>query len=254
MSNESVEIGRLYKPIKAIADAIVPQVREPFVNLPGLRGYWPMSVVDFLGNAKDHSGASSDLARVGSPQFGYDGDAYVQCGVGSDYLAGSTSAQTVTGLEAWIDPNIRGLTVGCWVKVGASPAANAGLVTKWGLSTTRSYQLAWRADNSVLFGVTAAGTTATLVLSDVSGIGVWTYIVGRFTPSTELAVFVNQAKSVNTTSIPSSIFTGTSIFEIARVGATAPGILEAKFRDAFLCQAILTDAEIESLRLASLPG
>lgn len=256
------EIGLIRPVIQGITDVltagisvnVIPETREPFINLPGLRGYWPMSAVDFLGNAKDHSGASSDLARVGSPQFGHGTGSYVQCGVGTDYLAGSASAQTITGLETWIEPAIRGLTVGVWVKVDVSPVANTGLVTKWGLATTRSYQLTWRADNSVLFGVTAAGTTATLVLSGVTGIGVWTYIVGRFTPSNELAVFVNQAKVVNTTSIPASIFTGTSIFEIGRVGATSPGILEAKFRDAFLCQAILTDVEIEDLRLSSLPA
>ncbi|MCK5014679.1 MAG: hypothetical protein KAS66_12765 [Candidatus Omnitrophica bacterium] len=212
-----------------------------------------MSTVDFLGNAKDHSAGSSDLARIGGPTFGYDGDAFVQCGVGTDYLAGSTSAQTITGTEVWIAPAIRGLTVGCWVRVDASPTTTGGLVTKWGIGGTRSYLLAWQTDNKALFGVTATGGAATSIASGINMLDEWIFIVGRFTPSNEVAVFVDSAKFVNTTAVPASIFTGTSVFEVARLGALTSGILQASFRDAFLCAVALTDIQIENLRLSSLP-
>ncbi len=253
MSNESVEIGRLWLQLKRIADAMVPQEREPFINLPGLRGYWPMSTVDFLGNAKDHSAGSSDLSRSGSPTFGYDGDPFVQCGVASDFLQGSTSAQDVTGVEAWMAPSIRGLTVGCWVKVDATPANVGGMVSIYGAASQRSFALFWNSSNEALFGVSGAGTVVVNVASPASAVGVWAFVVGRFTPSTEVAVFVNDVKTVVTASVPASAFNSTQAFEVGRIEANNARILEAKFRDAFICAAILSDAQIASLRLSSLP-
>jgi len=254
MSSESVEIGRLYVPIKQIADSLVPQEREPFINLPGLRGYWPMSVVDFLGNAKDHSAGSSDLARSGGPTFGYDGNAFVQCGVATDFLQGSTSAQDVTGVETWIDPSIRGLTVGCWVKVDATPGVVGGLVTIYGVATQRSFALFWNSSNQVVFGVSGDGTVVTNVNSSPSAVDVWAFVVGRFTPSAEVAVIVNGTKTATTISVPASAFNSTQPFEIGRISNNNSQILEAKWRDAFICASILSDAQIEDLRLSSLPG
>lgn len=254
MSNESVEIGRLYLPIKQIADALVPQEREPFINLPGLRGYWPMSVVDYTGKAKDHSGASSDLSRVGSPTFGFDGNSYVQCGAGNDFLTGFTSQQQITGTEAWIDPAIRGLTLGCWVNVTTGPVTTEGLITRWGGATIKSYLLYFVSGGALRFGVSVDGTASTLVQSGVLTVGQWFFVAGRFIPSTEIAIFVNGVKVVNTTSVPATLFAGTSVFELGRYLSNNAFILHGKMRDAFLCQAVLADAQIENLRLSSLPG
>lgn len=255
MSNESVEIGRLWLQLKRIADAMVAPAREPFVNLPGLRGYWPMSIVDFLGNAKDHSAASSDLARAGAPQFGYDGsNAYAQCGVGNDYLQGSTSAQTITGLETWIEPTLRGLTLGGWFNIDSLPVSASGFITKDGGSPQRSYSLVLFSTGDASFNVSGNGLTVQSVNLATGSILVWRFIAARFTPSTEIAVFVDGTKVVNTTSIPASLFVSTQPFEIGRYLNQDARIAHIKIRDPFLCQAILTDAQIESLRLSSLPG
>lgn len=254
MSNESVEIGRLWLQLKRIADAMVPQVREPFIGLPGLLGFWPMSIVDFLGNAKDHSGASSDLARIGSPTFGYDGNAYVQCGVANDYLAGSTSAQTVTGTEVWIAPALRGLTLGGWFKIDATPTLSSGLATKGAGTPNRGYELILDTLNQPSFDVSGDGTALVQATGSAIVLEAWVFLAGRFTPSIEVAMFVDNVKTVNTTSIPASINTNTQPFEIARRLNTNTRITECKSRDCFLTASVLSDATIESVRLASMPS
>lgn len=254
MSNESIEIGRLWAPMNRIADAIVPRLREPFINLPGLRGYWPMSAVDFLGNAKDHSAGSSDLSRSGTPKFGYDGNGFVQTGNATDYLAGSVSAQTVTGVEVWMDPLIRGVTVGCWVNVSSTPASQAGMVSRQSGAGQRSFMLLWSSSDVAHFFVSNDGSATVSVASAAQGLSMWHFVVGRFTPSTEIAIFVDGIKSINTTSIPASLFVGTSPFEVGRINTTAAQILDGKIRDVFLCSSILSDELIEKIRISSLPG
>lgn len=256
------EIGLIRPVIQGITDilaagisvSVTPEVREPFIDLPGLRGYWPMSAVDFLGNAKDHSAASSDLARSGAPTFGFDGNSYVQMGVANDFLQGSTSAQSISGTETWIDPAIRGLTVGCWLNLGTLPPTDRGLVTRWYTPPNRSYALYLVSAGVCIFGVSSNGTLFQYAQSAGIATGQWTFLVGRFTPSTEVAVFVNGVKVTNTTSIPAATFTATATFEVGRTNANNANIVHGKIRDGFLCQTALTDVQIENLRLASLPA
>lgn len=252
-ADTAFEVGRLFEPINAIANALVPVRREPFINLPGLRGYWPMSTVDFLGNAKDHSAASSDLARSGSPTFGYDGNSFIQCGVGNDFLQGSTSAQDVTGIEAWMDVAVRGLTWGCWVKVDTQPAVLDGLMGIWPGTPQNAYTMYFDSSNRVVCGITTDGITSVAATSPVQAVSQWMFVVGRFTPSAEIAVFTNTTKTANTTSVPASIFNSTGIFEIGRLLGLNTRILHGKIRDAFLCASVLSDSLIEDVRLSSLP-
>jgi len=254
MSNESVEIGRLYLPIKQIADAIDPKRRELFVNLPGLRGYWPMSAVDWLGNAKDHSGASSDLSRAGAPVFGYDGNGYIQCGVGNDYLTGSIGAQQITGTEAWILAGIRGLTVGCWLNLDTLPSTTEGLAGRWFASPNRSYMLGMVSPGSPRFLASGDGTAAVFATGNAIITGSWVFLVGRFTPSGEVAIFVDGVKTVNTSSVPASLHAGTAVFEAGRLDGNDANIVHGKIRDVFLCSSVLGDSLIEEVRLASLPS
>lgn len=256
------EVGLIRPVIQGITDVlaagisvnIIPETREPFVNLPGLRGYWPMSVVDFLGNAKDHSGASSDLARVGSPQFGHGSGSYIQCSPVGNYLAGSISAQAVTGTETWIEPAIRGVTVGAWIRADSSPVSLGGLLGRWSGTPQKSFSLLWASADTVSFLVSGDGLVSITVVGSVQPLVTWLFIVGRFTPSTEVALFVNDVKVTNTTSIPAALFGGTSVFEVGRVNANNSNVLAGRFRDAFLTASALTDVEIENLRLSSLPA
>lgn len=252
-ADTATEVGRLYRPIKQIADVLTAGQQDLFIQLPGLRGYWPMSAVDFLGNAKDHSGASSDLAGIGSTYFSYDGNANVHTGPGTDYLAGSVSAQRVLGTEAWIDSSLRGLTVGGWVKIDALPAVSSGIIGQSGDTPNRSWTLRVLSTGQPSFFV--SGTGAAVV--DASGVavatGVWHFFAGRFIPSTEVAVFANGDKTVNTTAVPASLFTSTQAFEIGRYFNNNTLVFHGAIRDAFLCATALSDELIEQVRLSSTP-
>lgn len=256
------EMGLIRPVIQSIADILtsgisvkmIPENREPFINLPGLRGYWPMSIAKYTGEAIDHSGASSDLTRVGAPQFGYDDDSYMQVGVSTDYLTGFTTQQSVTGLEAWIDPAIRGMTLGCWIYLDVTPPPNKGIISKWQVSPQRSYSLHFTTGSALAFLVTLNGTSVIFVTGSVIPVQTWTFVAGRFTPSTEIALFINDAKFTNTTTIPASLNVSTAVFEVGRVSAADANILKAKIRDVFLCQTILTDDQVETLRRNSLPN
>jgi hypothetical protein len=93
--------------------------------------------------------------------------------------------------------------------------------------------------------MTTDGVTLKVVTSTIPAFAnSWGWIVGRFTPGTELAIWVNETKTVNTTTIPASIFSGTSPFHIGNGDGNA---LDGAVSLQFLCASALSDAVINSL-------
>jgi len=248
------EVGRLYLPLKTIADQFTLAQKDLFIRLPGLRGYWPMSIVNSAGVAIDHSGASSDLLRTGSPLFDYDGNAYVQLGVATDFLYTTAPTLGITGTEAWIDSGLRGLTIGGWFWVDSTPAASSGLISKDAPATERGYVLYWTPANNPSFYVSVDGTAGALISYSARPLNTWTFIVGRFTPGAEVAIFVNADKATNTTSIPASINVSTQNFEVGRDFNSDGSIIQGRARDVFVCATALSDQTITDLYRASMPA
>ena len=107
-----------------------------------------------------------------------------------------------------------------------------------------SYYLGHTTSGTVTMGITDDGTTFDTVTSTATTSG-WTFAVGRFDPSTELAVFVNGVKAVNTSSIDASIYDGNGNFNI---GAWAGSLLlTGDASICFLCAAYLSDDMIGAL-------
>lgn len=254
MSLESAfEIGRLFDPINRMAATLVASQKDLFIRLPALRAYWPMSAANYLGQAVDHSNASVNLQRSGAPTYGFDGNAYVQLGIANDFLFDLIGELDFTGTEAWIDSGIQGLTVGCWVKVQTTPSTDSGLISKDAANPERGFLLWQSTTNIPGFQVSGAGITVIAVTGSTISLDTWHFIVGRFTPSTELAVFVDGDKAVYTTSIPSSVNISTQNFEVGRFLNDNNRIIEGRARDVFICAAALPDALIEEVRVTSLP-
>lgn len=253
MSKESAfEIGRLYVHIKAIADTLVASQKDVFVRIPGLVGYWPMGMRS-AGSVIEHSGSGFDLTQTGVCPTSYDGNSFTHLGNGTNY-AWSTAAQLgISGTQTWISSSIRGLTVGGWFMVDTSPATSSGLISKDAPAPQRGYILA--VDTADKPNFSASGTGAALVTATAQAvtIGTWNFIVGRFTPSTEVAVFLNADKSVNTTAVPSSQFSSSQAFEIGRFFADNNRVIHGKARDVFISAAALSDALIEEIRVTSVP-
>ena len=248
------EVGRLFLPLKAIADAVSPVERDPFIHLPGLRGYWPMSIVNSAGVAIDHAGASADLLRTGAPTYGYDGNAYVQLGVATDFLYNTAPVLGITGTEAWIASSLRGLTIGGWFLADSTPTTISGLISKDGPDPQRGYILSWSATNVPGFSLSGNGSTTVGVSYSDRSLDTWYFIVGRFTPSAEVAIFVNGDKAINTTSIPAAINVSTQNFEVGRYFNDNNRIIEGRARDVFVCAAALSDETLSALYQATRPA
>jgi hypothetical protein len=84
------------------------------------------------------------------------------------------------------------------------------------------------------------GTTKTLVNSPALSTLAWYFLAERFTPSTELAIFKNDVKTANSTSVVASIYNSTAPFEIARrtVAGTQANLIASM---CFVCSAALPD-------------
>lgn len=246
------EVGRLYQPIKAISDILTSSAEEIFIQLPGIEGYYPMSIANGSGQAINHTGAGDPLTQAGVVPVGFDGNSYRQLGSGVNYLL-AASAYGLTGIETFIGASIRGFTIGGWWNVSSLPASSGGFISRDGPSPQRGFSLIILSTGVVRMAVSATGTTVVLVDSAAVALDEWLYLVARYIPSTELSVFVGGVKTVNTTSIPASCFVSSQQFEIGRYINDNTRVVAAKVRDAFLCRSALTDAQIAAIRTATAP-
>ncbi len=251
-SSTDFEIGRLYGPIKAIADVMVASQKDIFVRLPGLYAYFPGGIRDGIGSLRDHSGAGVSLTQIGTVPTGYDGNSYIHLGDGTNYFSGSGFG-VITGTEAWIESSLRGLTIGGWFFIEETPGLFSGLISRDGAVTDYGYSLTWRSDDKPSFTVSSNGSALTTVMGGVASVGAWHFIVGRFSPSVEAAVFLDGVKAVTTVSVPASVNGSSQAFEVGRYRADGSRIIHARARDIFVCAAALSDELIEEVRRSSVP-
>lgn len=246
------EVGRLYAPIKTIADTLTASNKDVFIPLPALMGYYPMSALSTSGSATNHTGAGGDLVQTGIVPAGFDGNAYRQTGAGTDYLS-VTSAYGIIGTETFVSSSIRGLTVGCWCMVDTQPGPNVGVAGKAGVSANQGYGIFYRSTADFKFFVSGDGSALVIAAGGAAALGIWHFVVGRFTPSVEVAIFTDGDKRVNTTSVPSSCFVSSQAFEVGRFFADNTRIMHGKVRDLFICASALSDDLIEEVRNGSKP-
>lgn len=246
------EVGRLYGPVKAIADTLVASQKDIFVRLPALVGYWPMGI-RAAGSVIEHGGSGFVLTQTGVCPTGYDGNSFAHLGDGTNYVWNSSSQLIRTGLETWVSSSMRGMTLGGWWMIDSLPASQGGLAGKFGVITDYGYALVVHSSGTIQMIISSTGSNIISATSPVAATGQWLFLAGRFTPSTELAAFVNGDKTVNTTAIPASINGSSQAFEAGRFAADNSLIAHCKSRDVFLCASALSDALIEEVRATSVP-
>ena len=89
-------------------------------------------------------------------------------------------------------------TVGCWLNT----AGNGHIVGNW-----KAANQVWRlhmTGSKPTLSVSSNGSNETTVQADAVIGNVWTFLVGRYTGGSEMALWVNSTKKVNTTSIPAT--------------------------------------------------
>src|SRR5690606_3924193 len=127
-----------------------------FLNLPKLRGFWPMGSIDSSGNPQDISGQGRNLTNNNAADFGVDGLApYIDFNGTNQYLSrGDEAGLDVTGA----------LTFGGWFWFDNVASVEEFVIGK--RSETANNQLAYWIDREASgfarFAVSSNGTVATV--------------------------------------------------------------------------------------------
>jgi hypothetical protein len=208
--------------------------------MPQLRGFWPMSSVNESGQVMDLSGQGRTLSNTGTTPFAVSGLApYASFDGATQYLSRADEAGLdITGA----------LTLGGWFQFGAF-AAEQDCISKWAAAgNQRSYMLIMQATGKAKIAITTDGSTIKDIeqASADTATNTWRFLVGRFTPSTEIAIWSNDVKAVNAAAIPATIYNSSTAFAI---GARSDGTLKVNGKSAlcFLCAAALSDTIINNL-------
>jgi hypothetical protein len=229
----------------------IGEVMSAYMFLPALRAFWPFSSQVFnaggVSYLADVSGHSRHMAARNAPTYGILNDILPY---GIFDRASSQSFNRPDEPEMYPAPTY-GLTIGCWCSNTAAQADGTyqGLISKWGTvigedkaglgmdffvdPATHLTHAAFRVDETGVGNTEVVHTTTVAVNS-------WHFVAGRFTPSTEIAVFDNGVKVVNTTSIPASINRPDKDFVIG--GYDVKNYLSGYITLAFVCADALPDA------------
>ena len=209
-----------------------------------LRGAWSMSSIGETAAVYDSSNQGRTLSNA-NVSFGLI-NGFVPYGV----FNGTTGYLARTD-EAGLD--ITGaLTIGCWIKLGAT--GSQVIIGKFGAAGQYTYEIAYISGTGFRFQMSTNGTTIVSVTSTDPSPGTtnWYHIVGRFDPSTEIAIFVNGVKYGFSTAIPATIFSGTANFAIGR-RSDGTFYTTASISMAFLVAVVLTTAYIGAIYEEGIP-
>ena len=232
-----------------------PLAISSFLGLPALRGFWLGSSQYESSSAVhqlvDLSGCGQHLTDTHDPLAGHiaNGAVYITFDGTNDWYSASDSAHwDITGTEGAVRTGDRGMTIGAWVNFDTTASATEYILSKSQESDTEiSYSIFRSSTGFPVFRISSTGADAGIV--SASGTTVipsaqWTFVVGRFDPSTEMSVFSNANEDINTTSIPASIYSGSAdLFMAGRDHSATPGqlLMDGAISMAFICAAYIND-------------
>lgn len=218
-----------------------------FMAFTGLRGFWPMSAFSAIGDAFDQSGNGRTLTYNGNPTYNYDGLVpYIDLDGTGDFLSRADEAGfDIIGTETYVASAVRGLTLGGWFWTDSIAAGIKGLITKHDGATIAgsAYEIniSTATPTCVVHAAASHGASSSITVTT----GTWNFILGRYTPSTEVAIFVNGTKDTNVAGIPASINNSAAPFNIGAFNSTTL-LLDGRASLCFLCAAALSDTIIDA--------
>lgn len=217
---------------------------SPFMSIPHMRTFWAMSSINGAGTVLDFSETARSLSRNGNPLCRISGlVSYLDLDGTGDFFHLNTQPDMDLGdgTDAHIDSSVVGATFGLWVWLDSVAAGTKGLLGKWNATSNQRAWLLWVDGATPKGSVSTNGTAVVTVTSSVTlSAGQWYFIVVRFTPSSELAIFVNKTKSVNTTSIPATLMSGNSA-NVQVGGFESANLMDGRVGPAFTSAAALSD-------------
>lgn len=240
------DFQRRYEPQFGMA-----QINAFISQLPGLVGWWPFSAINGSGALQSQDGFSAQMTATGTPSHGYKTSPslapfHIYDGASYHSIA-STTRYNISGTEAHVASNAQGLTMGCIVNTDtiASTAAGRYAFCKWGSSIANAqYRLILTVTGGAFQFAVSNGVNSFVSNSTVSpSASTWYFLAGRYTPSTEVATWVNDSKTTNTTSIPASLNTTAQTLNI---GSRSDGtqFWDGRISMAWLCSMALEDYHI----------
>lgn len=209
------------------------------LGLPGLRAFWPFSSINQNGTVIDISGQARALTNTNAATFGVQNQVMpyaILNGTTQYFTRADEVGQDITG----------SLTMGGWFYTTSIANAIRCIGKDVAGTNNRSYSISLAAGTGqVSMSVFPLGTSASEFSIGGSSIAIntWTFLVGRFTSSTELAVWVNNTKTSTTTAVPAATFSGAAPFTIGASG-TPDLYLPGRATLCFLCADALPDALI----------
>lgn len=222
-----------------------------FLVLLGLRGFWPFSSFNESGNAYDLSGQGRTLTMQNDPAYNYYNLApYVDLDGSNDWFDRTDEVGLdISGTEIFVTGTVQGLTIGGWFWTDTL-GVTKGFAAKWNDSgvNQRAYLLYLQGStNTARFAVSTDGTAIAAVTGASISASNWYFIVGRFTTSTDVEIFVNGTW-YSLGSGPATVFDSNADLNIgAYNNGQASTRLNGRASLCFLCAAALPDAVVGSL-------
>jgi hypothetical protein len=240
---------RRYEPNFAVSNAI-----SMFLSLPAIRGFMPASAhyldaapIIYLRNFVSPTAAHS-FTPGGSAVYAVSGLApYVSYSAFGIHTSVDAPHWDIIGTETYIASP--GLTFGGWFRFDNAPANFETVMAKSAGAGNNSWYMARNNAGNVRGDIyDALGANFTVLSTETVAASVWKFLVTRFTPNTELALFVSENKYTNVAAIPASLFNSAASVSIAnRTGAIAEWFT-GRASMMFICACALSDTQIAVLR------
>lgn len=227
-----------------------PEMISPFLALPGLRGFWPMSAFQSNGDAFDQSGNGRLLTYNGNPTYNFDGLApYIDLdGVGDVLSRADEAGLDILGTETYVAAAARGLSMGGYFYFNNAAAAVENCIAKWNIAgNQRAYRLVRNAAGNGAVEMSSTGADFPGVVGAAIGAGTWTFMAGRFDVA-NVYITVDDVTTSAASGIAALFNSNAPLLLGARGTAGAPTeLMTGRESLCFLCATFLPDGIINSL-------
>lgn len=188
--------------------------------LSGLRGLWHMADTG-EATVQDYAPAGRDLTIASNPTYGV----YQATGMPEvPYMDFDGTGDILSFIDAaWHSITGAVTLIGWYRPDDGTPASATKLGGHFNASGNQRSYILHNATDGTLQAIISSNGTATFTVSSVATMAdgtTWYLCALRYTPSTELAVFLQGVKAVNTTSIPAAIHDSTAPFTLGGNGAS----------------------------------
>lgn len=212
---------------------------------PNLKGWWRFEndLLDSSGNGNDGAmGAGSATYAAGVQGQAYD----------------SSTARFVTIADSASMRITGALTVAAWVRRTASLANHSGLLDKWyRAAAVRSWNfivLSSAGSHLPRFSISQNGAAGVLVDGPTTPANGWMHIVGTYTPSSALRIYIDGALyATNTTGIYSSLYNATTAVYIGQYSDNSGYRFTGQIEDARIYNCALDANDIRRVYLGMQP-